>query len=88
MAVAVNNPLNRYSYTPIDPQYGHIKFFKVSQGINENDYFKVLSTIELESHLCSNEELGLSGDHSNFFPINKKQERTFELNRRSFICVD
>ena len=67
--------------TILDPRYGHIIFEYSTWGKNEDGTGFYIEKIPLNSHYCSQEELGLSEDKSKskFLPIKDefKQSLTF-----------
>ena len=71
-AVGVLDPFNPDTYKPLDPTFGRIRVTKTDWGINENGVYSLNN--ELETHICSSEELGLSGTNHKMWPINKSQE--------------
>ena len=77
LAVVLN--INKHA-KHIDPSYGRFVFTKIVFSVNENDGYQ-FNDVELESHECSPEELGLSGgsEQHKFWPINKSQERFLDL---------
>ena len=62
-------------------------FTKFEWWLNQDGKFD--STLfELESHACSDEELGLSGDNHKLWPINKSQESRLKAFSKHYICPD
>ena len=59
-AVGVLNPFDPETIKPLDPSFGRIRVTKLDWGADENNSFRNTLT-ELETHMCSSEELGLSG---------------------------
>ena len=59
-----------YIDLPLDPALAKMVFFRSEWGYNEDEEF-IYKRTELESHVCSEEELGLSGDKPRFMPIHK-----------------
>ena len=72
-AVGVLNPFNPDTFKPLDPTFGRIKVTKTDWGFDENGVFS-RNDYELETHKCSAEELGLSGNNHKMWPIKKDQE--------------
>ena len=69
-AIGVLNPFSPDTFNPLDPTFGRIKVTKHDWGFDENGVFKRTDS-ELETHMCSSEELGLSGTNHKMWPINK-----------------
>ena len=82
MAVALS-----YIDLPLDPTYAKIVFFRSEWGYTEDKEFFYKRT-ELESHVCSEEELGLSGEAPRFMPIHKSQYRTLNDYKERFVCIN
>lgn len=86
IAAAVVN-LNGSSVGPIDPTYGRLVFNKFNIGLGDNGNVAYESK-ELASHLCSSEELGLSGTEHKFWPIKPQKKKALELLKDSLMCLD
>ena len=86
-AVAVFNPFDPSTHKLPDPQFGRIKVSKLTWGPDENGVFSI-SNIELDTHPCSPEELGLSGSDHSIWPINESQKTGLETFRHLMYCVD
>ena len=74
----------------LDPSYGRFEVKKVRFSVDDNFAYQ-FNNVELETHECSPEELGLSGgsEQHKFWPINKQQERFLNLeSAKNFLCVD
>ena len=73
IAVGVFNPWDSHTLEPIDPSYGTIDFINHIWRVNEENGKFEADYYYLETHTCSQEELGLSGgnDKQGFWPINK-----------------
>ena len=87
IAAMVVNPFNPATHQLIDPSFGRIKFSRSHWRVNEQGKFQ-LDFTELESHVCTSEELGLSGSNSAFWPINEKQEDYVKNFKHMYLCVD
>ena len=89
IAVAVYNILEPEPGTEdlIDPSYGKIKFSLLKYGKDENG-LRGREYTELETHICTPEELGLSGHDHKFSPISTSYENVMRDNKDSFVCVD
>ena len=72
IAVFVLDPFDSSTYHTIDPTYGRIRFQKYGWKLKETGKFQ-LSIKELESHVCSKEEL-LGSDTDSFWPIRNASE--------------
>lgn len=53
----------------LDPSVGRIVFLHLSWGYQEDTGQYYEEEGEIESHLCSLEELGLRGDEATFMPV-------------------
>ena len=73
---------------PIDPSYGKVRFRKTQLWINEK-YEPISKQITLENHMCSSEELGLSGENAKFWPLANNSLKTYlGFIQKAFYCVD
>ena len=71
----------------LPPEIGYIKFQMSRWNVLENgeiDY----ELIDVDSHPCSEEELGLTGDDSKFYPIHETSIGWVEMYRQKFLCID
>ena len=56
-------------------------------GLNEDgEYY--YSENYLESHVCSEEELGLTGDSATFMPIKQSSEEELKVSSGFLRCID
>ena len=73
----------------LDKSIGRLSFKYSKWGYREDGkYFE--EEEEIESHTCTHEELGLSGDKSKsrFMPVHKASKAALELNKDGFLCID
>ena len=54
--------------------------------MNENGYVMWEEPV-IESHACSEEELGLTGDYSKFMPIHETSSAYVNLYKNKFQCI-
>ena len=71
IAIAIASPFHPDYRKPIDPSYGKIIFQKIDWGRDEQGQFYARD-YDIASHVCTSEELGLSGSNHKFWPINEK----------------
>ena len=71
----------------LDPSYGKVMFMKFEWGKRENDELYVEQK-EIPSHVCTEEELGIKGDNSLFFPITESQMFLVKRYRKKLRCID
>ena len=43
---------------------------------------------DVDSHPCSEEELGLTGDNSKFYPLHETSLTWVQMYRKKFLCAD
>ena len=86
-AVAIMNPFDPNTYKLIDPAYGRIRFRKREGGPTADGGF-FMENVEIESHPCTTEELGLTGTDHKIWPVNSLQKPAVEAFKHMFICVD
>ena len=87
LAVAVYSIYDSTTHQLLDPSYGKIRFSKIQWENGEKEGFKYFFKT-LESHICSEEELGLSGHNHKFWPIKKSQKNMISPNTDFFLCFD
>ena len=75
-AVGIIDPFDPLTLKPVDPTFGRIKVTKSSWGVGE-DGALFFSSPEIETHLCSSDELGQPGTNHKIWPINKSQQYAF-----------
>ena len=61
-----------------DYTFGEIEFGALEWSISEKSGESVFESIKIESHKCTREELGLTGDHSKFMKIQDKGSNLIE----------
>lgn len=71
----------------IDPSYGRIRFQKFRASRDGKGGF-INEIEEIESHQCSREELGVSGNDQKFWPINEGLTNEILKFIHLFACVD
>lgn len=71
----------------LTPEIGSFSFQYSKWYFNDNGVLEY-ETHELETHRCSDEELGLTGSHSEFKPIRESNRAYVSLYRRKFVCVN
>ena len=76
IAAAVFNTQVPETIEPLDPTYGRLRFTKKQFSILEETGLTTLNLAELKTHICTEEELGLTevgGDNNShkFWPINR-----------------
>ena len=71
----------------IDPSYARLRFMKYEFFLSE-DGEPTFAWYELESHQCTQEELGLSGTDHKFWPPKKSQENILQNFGSSFLCLN
>ena len=54
----------------IDPSYGSLRFYKLRWDLGSTEGDTNLIEEEIQSHVCSSEELGLSGTDHKFWQVN------------------
>ena len=87
IAVGLFHPWQEYTLTPIDPSYGSLRFTKFSWGIDEAGE-SIGEAKVLIPHECTPEELGITGQKHEFWPIEKSQASMLEKGKNLFLCVD
>lgn len=75
-------------YGQIDPSYGKIEFKAFAYGVDRAKNELLTNEVKIESHACSEEELGLSGSNTQFFPIQESQRQLLSLNWGVLRCAD
>ena len=69
------------------PEYAELRVEYSIWDVKEDG--KIFSDkIKLESHPCSHEELGLTGDHSKFMPIHETATAYVILFKNKFMCLE
>ena len=70
LAVGIASILDDSTWQQIDPSYGRIRFGMTNLTRDDNGEFRVRRDV-LDSHVCTREELGLSGakEESQFWPV-------------------
>ena len=71
----------------LPPEYGYIKFQMSRWEVLENGEID-FRLIDVDSHPCSEEELGLTGNNSKFYPIHETSIGWVEMYRQKFLCID
>ena len=71
----------------LPPEYGYIKFQLSHWAVLENGELEYIIT-DVESHPCSEEELGLTGNNAQFFPMHETSIGWVEMYRQKFVCVN
>ena len=71
----------------ISPEYAKIKFEYSLWDLKESGEL-VYTSQTVESHACSEEELGLTGDNSKFFPIHETSSNYVSLYKKKFQCIN
>ena len=70
-------------YNGIDPTIASINFYRVDWDVLNSQATK------LQSHECTQEELGASGSNSRFFPIRSSQAQYLDIIKPgAFQCID
>ena len=71
----------------LQPEYANIKFEFSEWDVLENQevYWE---NFFVDSHTCSEEELGLTGDNSKFMPIHETSIDYVNLYKNEFLCVN
>ena len=75
---------------PLDPSYGTIFAYVSEWGFRENDVGEQEYYAEhnpLESHICTEEELGFTNETSTFLPVETQSLSTFEGLKHKFLCL-
>ena len=67
LAVALSGFDNEHENI-LDPSIAELKFYADSWDVDDAGNLVGLENIQLESHFCSKEELGLTGKNSRFLP--------------------
>lgn len=88
IAVAVYGQFDFEAPEHIDPAYGRIRFLLAQWKIKEYGNIDSWGYKELESHVCSHEELGLTGTDHRFWPIKKSQQEALKFAKNLYLCVD
>ena len=87
VAVSLFNAQNSQFTVELDPSYGRIRFQILEWGTTKSGK-QFRSNKEIDSHICSLEELGLTGTDPKFMPVNKHNFRLFVPSRTSMRCID
>ena len=71
----------------LSPDYANIKFEYSEWDILESGTI-IDRVFYIESHPCSERELGLTGNHSSFQPIHETSTAYVNLYKHKFVCLD
>ena len=71
----------------VSPEYAKIQFVYDYWDLTESGDV-VYSDYIIESHACSEEELGLTGDNSKFMPIQDTSKNFVNVYKKKFQCID
>ena len=87
IGVSVHDPFNFSEDQMIDPLYGRVRILQSAWYFQEESGDMMETHEEIETHRCTLEELGLSGNDSKFMPINEQQLSLLVIGARSTLCV-
>ena len=71
----------------IDESIGKLIYKRFEQGEKEDGSTFLISE-EIPSHVCTPEELGLTGNESKFMPLAKNIVNTVKTYQKRFLCID
>ena len=88
-AALIDWPFKEWDF---DDTYGKIRFYNVSWGFDDTTGENWFTEIELPTHRCTKEELGLDDsageDKAAFYPTSIKFKRDLQEYWNNFICLD
>ena len=73
----------------LDPTIGELRFRATEWGFDENGQPYWNNALILDSHVCTQEELGLGEDRKNakFMPVAERSKAYMELYQKKFLCL-
>ena len=92
IAVAFTGYDNEQEYA-LPPEIGELIFQNYQWGPDENGSFRIIQE-DLETHVCTDEELGFNDENrngsasGNFFPIHEESYNVVKLYRKKFLCFN
>ena len=72
----------------LDKSIGKIALKEYSWGGDASNFNQEIQFRDINTHICSSEELGLEGDNSSFMPINKNNLNDVRHMQQKFHCAD